>query len=259
MLELALQHAPPWVEDILVILGALFAAGLAGSKMLHYIIIPAMERLVKLTSSKYDDDFLTEVKRVDTAFIRFLHWVDENIPHLVKGPKPQREESESSTSSRPRTPPGFVATLMLFTFALSSWGCATGVSTLRQTLDASSEAVLKVSRDYRPVMVEARERAEQAATLAEFDDIMRTPMRVAEALEAAKTALLLAELGIDAYESGRSDDMCSVVADVVTALSRVVTVLRELTEFGDGIPAQLESGLAFLGTFLTGRCDRAAS
>lgn len=261
-----LQHAPPWLQAVLQILGALFVLGLAFSKALHHVIIPAMEVIALRTATRVDDDFVDGMKKFDTRFAALLEKVrrlNDRIPHMVIGPKSAPGKSDTANVSTAllllflfqRYVVPLVGSVVLIGVATALGGCSS-TSALRKALDVSAHAVLTASEEYAPVMREARLRAEEAQTLTEFDEITRVPVRVATALEAAKAQLLVAELGVDAYEAGERDDYCAVIDGVVTALRRVVEVLRTLTDLNDSLAVQIENGLSFLGTFLVNRCER---
>lgn len=241
ILELAVRYAPPWVIDALLVIGALYTALFTISKTIHNVVIPALEKAVVLTMTNKDDEVLIEIKKADAKVLQFFKWVDERIKPQLLGRKP--------------IPNIEVVLLPVLMLALLVTGCGGGTTVLRQGLSVSSVAVLEASKTYAPVMAAARVRAEQAATLAEFDAIVDQPLRIADALDAARTALLLAELSVDTYEHAADEDYCHVISDVITAVQRVIEVLR-LVDLGEHLPAQLENGLGFLRVFVVNQCDR---
>lgn len=118
------------------------------------------------------------------------------------------------------------------------------IDVARKGLEYGALGVSAADRAYAPVYTKLADDALQAAiSMADYEVRMSGPNGVIVTLEKAKTALLAAENGVDAWEKTGS---AKSFLEAVDALSDALFVLRQdLQKLGVPIPKELDKALEY--------------
>lgn len=124
-------------------------------------------------------------------------------------------------------------------------GCAlTPMERARTIVEASAEAVVGVDRVIAPRYA--------AAVAAGNESEIRTYNRVVETLLLTRSAILAAELSLDAAEAAGDGEVPRVVACIVSAVQRLIDALPTI---GVEMPESLVVVLSMASAFADGVCD----